>query len=1020
MNSHGLLAQEDGAEVEIQTRNATETEDDPEHLTGGEENQPDEEPAAEDSSESESELQRTLDELKRQVRHERKAAIKAEKDRLMTELAELKNRNAPSSKKNGSPRRRIGAPTAVKVVRGGGKARASGGRPNSNKSKKSPSRHVKTQHVTIDNLWSLHELSELADSELADLGLNQPAEQEPESDEDPGTDCFQNVNMNRTRYERQACPDVSNLYAELLRSQVADFGTNSGTGLKSGIKDRVSDLVKTRLVYAHMGLPFEHSRQGRIAFHDLDYPLFVEGELGVIMDENMHVANGEMLGRLSLLQKISHMQGIYEWSAVRDFYASVLHKIERGEISWDLLDLPALELSVMSRASLLSASRSKIGNKTNTYTGPQQQKGTNLGAGNANVESKFRNGGAQAVFFCSPYQWEKCWFDGPHPGNYNGRSVTRLHICATCWQKDRKQNPHPEISTECPYQGKKWLELPELYVDWLVWANQAINSSGEPNYLGVQIPAVSKLNIPFLKSHCHRSDDELTIKFLQYGCPIGVDKSVKLSTKPVSNHKGAREFPEQINAYLSKECQLGACLGPLQESPFTQPCHISPINSVEKRGSSDRRVIVDLSFPKNGGSVNSAIRNELIAEEAITLRYPTIDNLVDLVVRKGRGCALMKRDLSRAYRQIPVDMGDIHLLGYRWQGSLYFDLALPMGMKSSALFCQRVSNLIRHILQDEGYDIVNYLDDFGGAETWDRAEEAFVALGEVLEKSGLGDAVEKRVPPCCIMVFLGIQFNSIDFTLSIDEDRLEEIQKLLDEWLNRSRCTRHDLQSLLGKLNFVAACVRPGRLFTMRLLALLRQTPLNGSVPIPRDTKADLRWWKRFLVTYNGVSIMPESPWSEPDEILSTDACLEGCGGWFLGRYFHAQFPEKLCSQKLHINALELVTIMVAVRLWAPHFHGRRMTILCDNASSVQVLNKGVTKDGFQANCLREIAFMASKNEFSIRARHVPGVENRIPDLRSRWESTAQAELKLRELTKGYWLIKEKITEEIFYFTYTW
>ena len=211
MNSHGLLAQEDGAEVEIQTRNATETEDDPEHLTGGEENQPDEEPATEDSSESESELQRTLDELKRQVRHERKAAIKAEKDRLMTELAELKNRNAPSSKKNGSPRRRIGAPTAVKVVRGGGKARVSGGRPNSNKSKKSPRRHVKTQHVTIDNLRSLHELSELADSELADLGLNQPAEQEPESDEDPGTDCFQNVNMNRTRYERQACPDVSNL-----------------------------------------------------------------------------------------------------------------------------------------------------------------------------------------------------------------------------------------------------------------------------------------------------------------------------------------------------------------------------------------------------------------------------------------------------------------------------------------------------------------------------------------------------------------------------------------------------------------------------------------------------------------------------------------------------------------------------------------------------------------------------------------------------------------------------------------
>ena len=74
---------------------------------------------------------------------------------------------------------------------------------------------------------------------------------------------------------------------------MAEIATNSGCVLKSGIKDRVSDLVKTKLIYAHMGLPFEHSRQGKIAFHDLDYPLFVEGELGVIMDENMHVANRE-------------------------------------------------------------------------------------------------------------------------------------------------------------------------------------------------------------------------------------------------------------------------------------------------------------------------------------------------------------------------------------------------------------------------------------------------------------------------------------------------------------------------------------------------------------------------------------------------------------------------------------------------------------------------------------------------------------------------------------------------------
>ena len=40
---------------------------------------------------------------------------------------------------------------------------------------------------------------------------------------------------------------------------------------KSGIKDRVSEFVQVKHAYAHMGLPFEHSRQGKVGFHDLDH-----------------------------------------------------------------------------------------------------------------------------------------------------------------------------------------------------------------------------------------------------------------------------------------------------------------------------------------------------------------------------------------------------------------------------------------------------------------------------------------------------------------------------------------------------------------------------------------------------------------------------------------------------------------------------------------------------------------------------------------------------------------------------
>ena len=55
-------------------------------------------------------------------------------------------------------------------------------------------------------------------------------------------------------------------------------------------------------------------------------------------------------------------------------------------------------------------------------------------------------------------------------------------------------------------------------------------------------------------------------------------------------------------------------------------------------------------------------------------------------------------------------------------------------------------------------------------------------------------------------------------TISIDEQRLAEISQLVLDWLTKQVCNNKELQSLLGKLNFVSQCVRPGRIFVNRLL----------------------------------------------------------------------------------------------------------------------------------------------------------------------------------------------------------
>ena len=59
-------------------------------------------------------------------------------------------------------------------------------------------------------------------------------------------------------------------------------------------------------------------------------------------------------------------------------------------------------------------------------------------------------------------------------------------------------------------------------------------------------------------------------------------------------------------------------------------------------------------------------------------------------------------------------------------------------------------------------------------------------------------------------------------TLHITQDRLEEILHLLDAWTHKVMADKIEVLSLVGKLVFVASCVKPGRIFISRMLNFLR------------------------------------------------------------------------------------------------------------------------------------------------------------------------------------------------------
>ena len=123
----------------------------------------------------------------------------------------------------------------------------------------------------------------------------------------------------------------------------------------------------------------------------------------------------------------------------------------------------------------------------------------------------------------------------------------------------------------------------------------------------------------------------------------------------------------------------------------------------EKSNSLNRRVIIDLSWPI-GESVNAGVTPDKYLDVDFILSYPSVDNIVNEVLRLGKGCEIFKADISRAFRHVPIDLD---LLGLHWG-----DFSLPFGFKHGSSIFQRLSDAIRFIMTQENHVIWNYIDDF--------------------------------------------------------------------------------------------------------------------------------------------------------------------------------------------------------------------------------------------------------------------------------------------------------------------
>ena len=449
------------------------------------------------------------------------------------------------------------------------------------------------------------------------------------------------------------------------------------------------------------------------------------------------------------------------------------------------------------------------------------------------------------------------------------------------------------------------------------------------------------------------------------------------------NLVSARLHSQVVERKLEEEVSMGRISGPHSVQPF-KDFVVSPMGVVPKKEEGKFRRIHHLSYPE-GLSVN-----DHIAKSSKSVQYQTVDDAVCSVYRVGRSCWMAKTDIQSAYRIVPVHPEDYRLLGMTWKGKFYYDKCLPMGCASACAIFQRFSGALKQAAIDTSscQEVVHVLDDFLFLSS---SEEACsVQLDEFLgmcASLGVPMSPEKTEKPARVMVFLGIEIDTVGRELRLPLQKVRDCQEVIQSFLCRAKATLREFQSLVGKLQFACCVLVPGRAFLRRLIdrTIGIVSPFHN-IRVTAECKEDLRVWLSVLREYNGRTMFLEERWTRYDQVrMYTDASGSiGYGALLGSSWCQGKWPLEWCERGITFK--EMVPILMALKLWGCRLQDKRLVCYTDNMAVMAALNSMTCKCPHTMWLLRRIVAVCMRHNVLLSAVHVPGVDNGLADALSRFQ----------------------------------
>ena len=493
-----------------------------------------------------------------------------------------------------------------------------------------------------------------------------------------------------------------------------------------------------------------------------------------------------------------------------------------------------------------------------------------------------------------------------------------------------------------------------------------------------------------LATHPNQNFVHELIHNIQHGCSIGYNGPQFSHCS--KNLPSAYQQPLILDNALLQECNAGCILGPFDTPPLPD-FRCSGLGLVPKHDGG-WRTIYHLSAP-HGNSIN-----DYINPEDYTLSYCSVDDAYAILNLLGTGALMSKIDLKNAFRLIPVHPNDWNLLGICWRNKFYIDTCLPFGLRSAPFLFNQLSVAIHWILQHK-YSVchlLHYLDDFftAGAPDSSECQNNLEAMLSLCQKINAPVKLTKVEGPSTNITFLGIVINTVTMTASISSERKQELLSALQSMIERRKCTKQQLLSLIGKLSFACKVVPAGRIFLRRLIDLsCSVSRIHHHIRLTKEARLDMYWWFNFLPQWSGTSCILETEWiTTPSMNLYTDASgTLGWGAYWSGRWLQAHWSLNDCRKDIVWK--ELFAIVAAVNSWGHHWQRKKVLFHCDNQSVCDIWHRGSSRSPEVMALVRMLYFCAAKFDINVMIAHIAGSSNEIADALSRFQATRFHQLAL-------------------------